>query len=406
MALLIVGCGGGKPESTASGHGGEASAPEQAKGPHGGKLFEKDGFAVEVTIYEPEIPPQSRVYVFEDGEPIDPSKVTLVTELHRIDRVDTIHYTKQDDYLQGDIIVEEPHSFDVKLNASYNGKTYEWSYASYEGRTIISDAALKSTDVKIEKVSGATIAQKKVLNGRVTANAQKVIPLTARFPGVVKELKKFPGAKVEKGDVLAAIEANESLRTYDLIAPQSGEVLSVSAAVGEVVSSTQPIVTVGDLSSVWIDLVVSNNEAANLSVGQKVLVPISKDPDEKEHLEGKIIYVSSVADGDTQTRLARAEVNNSSRKLIPETYIQAKVVTEEKIVPVAIRAEALQKFRDWDVVFMKVGNNFEIAILELGEVDGDWIEVKSGLKPGTEYATVNSFVVKADVMKSGATHDH
>lgn len=81
---------------------------EQIKGLHGGKLFEKDGFGIRVTIYEPDIPPQSRVYVYENGNPIDPALVTLVTELHRIDIVDTINYTKQDDYLIGDRVVEEP----------------------------------------------------------------------------------------------------------------------------------------------------------------------------------------------------------------------------------------------------------------------------------------------------------
>jgi cobalt-zinc-cadmium efflux system membrane fusion protein len=92
--------------------------------------------------------------------------------------------------------------------------------------------------------------------------------------------------------------------------------------------------------------------------------------------------------------------------LLPGLFVEAKVVIEERDVPVVIKKAALQTFRDWNVVFKKVGENFEIAILELGEVDGDVIEVTEGLAPGTEYVTENSFVVKADVMKSGATHDH
>ena len=87
-------------------------------------------------------------------------------------------------------------------------------------------------------------------------------------------------------------------------------------------------------------------------------------------------------------------------------FVSAEVVVEETEVPVAVKATALQTFRDWDVVFMKDGNIFEIAILELGRRDGDLVEVVSGLQRGTPYATENSFVVKADVMKSGATHDH
>jgi cobalt-zinc-cadmium efflux system membrane fusion protein len=55
---------------------------------------------------------------------------------------------------------------------------------------------------------------------------------------------------------------------------------------------------------------------------------------------------------------------------------------------------------------MQAGNIFEIAILELGRRDGEWAEVVSGLKSGQKYATENSFIIKADIGKSGATHDH
>jgi len=49
-------------------------------------------------------------------------------------------------------------------------------------------------------------------------------------------------------------------------------------------------------------------------------------------------------------------------------------------------------------------------MVELGESEGQsnggMIEVLDGLKPGTEYVTGNSFLIKADILKSGASHDH
>ena len=407
FSVFIYGCKSDDGHNHTFSEHGEEESDVAAKGAHGGKLFEKDGFALEVTIYEPEIPPQSHVYAYEDGKLIDPSEVTLVTELHRIDRIDILHYKKQDDYLIGDKIVEEPHSFDVKLTATYKGKNYQWSYSSYEGRTTISEEAIQSTGIKIEKITGAAISSSVTLSGRVVPDTLKVTKLTARFPGVVKEIRKLPGSKVEKGEVLATIEANESLKTYDLVSPRTGEVLDINTAVGEVVEGSEPIVTVGDLSSVWIELSVPKTEFANLKIGQKVLINTNSSQNDRDAIvEGKIIYLSSLADGDTQTRLARAEISNLDRTLIPELFVEAKIIFKERQVPVAIKAEALQKFRDWDVVFKKVGQNFEIAILELGEIDGDWIEVKEGISPGTDYVTENSFVVKADVMKSDAAHDH
>ena len=75
-------------------------------------------------------------------------------------------------------------------------------------------------------------------------------------------------------------------------------------------------------------------------------------------------------------------------------------------MPVAVKASALQSFRDWEVVFMEDGSTFEIAILELGRRDGAWAEVVSGLSAGQKYAAENSFIIKADILKSGASHDH
>ena len=79
---------------------------------------------------------------------------------------------------------------------------------------------------------------------------------------------------------------------------------------------------------------------------------------------------------------------------------------EEAEVPVAVRASALQTFRDWTVVFVRKGDLLEIAPLELGRRDGERVEVLSGLEPGQAYVSEGSFVIKADILKSGATHDH
>src|SRR5215210_2197221 len=113
----------------------EAAAPEYPRGPHNGRPLTDGDLGIEVTIYEPEIPPQFHVYPFKNGKPLDPSAVKLVIELDRfLDRADVINFKKEGDYLAGDKVVEEPHSFDVKVVAEYNGKRSQWEYQSYEGR--------------------------------------------------------------------------------------------------------------------------------------------------------------------------------------------------------------------------------------------------------------------------------
>ena len=57
-------------------------------------------------------------------------------------------------------------------------------------------------------------------------------------------------------------------------------------------------------------------------------------------------------------------------------------------------------------MFFRFGDWFEARPLELGRTDGTWVEVLSGLKPGDRYAATNSFAIKAEIGKLGATHDH
>ena len=75
-------------------------------------------------------------------------------------------------------------------------------------------------------------------------------------------------------------------------------------------------------------------------------------------------------------------------------------------VSLAVKRSALQTFRDRSVVFGRFGNVFEVRMLELGRQDNDYVEVLNGIKSGTEYVTDNSYLLKADILKDGASHSH
>ena len=72
----------------------------------------------------------------------------------------------------------------------------------------------------------------------------------------------------------------------------------------------------------------------------------------------------------------------------------------------AVRRSALQTFRESDVVYANVGEIYEVRMLDLGRKDENFVEVIGGLVPGQTYVTANSYLVKADIEKSGASHDH
>jgi membrane fusion protein, heavy metal efflux system len=110
--------------------------------------------------------------------------------------------------------------------------------------------------------------------------------------------------------------------------------------------------------------------------------------------------------GENQSVTARVTLANPEGRFLAGNFVTATVNAGEHTVPLAVKTSALQPFRDFTVVFEQVGETYEVRMLELGDERGEWVEVKGGLSPGARYVTENSYVIKADIEKSGASHDH
>jgi membrane fusion protein, heavy metal efflux system len=219
----------------------------------------------------------------------------------------------------------------------------------------------------------------------------------------VRSVHKRLGDAVARGDLLAVIESNESLHPYELRARIAGTVLSRDVAPGEFVSTDREIFSIADLTTVWADLDVYRRDFTRLKKGQRVLID---SDDGSPPVEATLAYLSPVGSVNTQTLLARAVLPNADGSWRPGLFVSAQVEVGEVGAKVAVRPTALQRVRDWDVVFIADKNVFEAQPIELGRRDGERVEVVSGLAPGMPYAAAGSFVLKAEAGKSGASHDH
>ncbi|MFN3407353.1 MAG: efflux RND transporter periplasmic adaptor subunit [Limisphaerales bacterium] len=386
-----------------AGHGDEHGETVE-KGPHGGRLLHDGEFAVEITIFEHGVPPQFRVYPFAKDQPLDPAQVQLTIELQRLGgRKDTIHFKPEGDYLAGDQKVYEPHSFDVTVTAEVGGRTHRWQYESYESRVELTPEAAQNSGVVVETVGPAKLRGTLKVNGRIRPNEEQMKHVVPRYPGVLKEVRKRLGDRVEKDEVLAVVESNESLQRYEVKSDLAGTIIEKHAAPGEFVKEGDAIYVVADLSTVWVDLNIYRKDAARVKAGQVVRI------DGGEGLpkaEGQIAYLSPFGAENTQTLLARVVLPNPEGEWRPGLFVTGEIVFEEVQAPLAVKSGALQTFRDWTVVFVNEGNFYEPLVVETGRRDGEWTEIISGLKPGQRYVAKNSFVIKADILKSGASHDH
>src|SRR5215213_5873651 len=151
-AALTLGVLRSAPRGSTAEEGGEAAGPlAYARGPHGARLLSDAGLQLEMTIYETGVEPQFRVYPYDSADkPIAPKEVTLSVELHRLGgRVDRITFTPEADYLRGNEVIEEPHSFDVKVSAARSGRQQAFSYSQIEGKVQLGADQIKSAGITI-----------------------------------------------------------------------------------------------------------------------------------------------------------------------------------------------------------------------------------------------------------------
>lgn len=413
VVILGLSACGGERESGGDEHGHEHDADhghghgdEPTKGPHGGKLLEDGDFAVELRIFEDGVPPEFRLYPTLNGTAVPLTDVKASVTLARVDGLpgghrDTHAFVAKDDHLLGSMEVYEPHSFDVQVTASHAGKTHEWTFASHEGRAEIAADMVAAAGLKVAPAVAGAIRETIALYGTIRPNAESQRDVTARFPGVVRTVEVKVGDTVKAGQRLATIESNESLQVYTVSAPIAGTVTQRHANPGEK-AGEEVLFQIADFASVWAELSVFPRDRARLLAGQIVEVTAT---DGAARGSGRIGYVSPLGT-DSQALVARVVLDNRDGVWTPGQFVDARVAVAETPASVVVPLGALQRFRDWDVVFVVDGNVYQAQPVTLGRRDATQVEVTAGLKPGARVVIANSFLVKADVEKSGATHDH
>lgn len=385
-------------------HGESAPTAEFERGPHRGRMLRDGDLALEITIFEEGVPPEFHVYPYLADKPLQPADIKLAIELGRLgNRVDKIAFATEEDYLKGDQVVVEPHSFDVRVRAEHNGRISEWSYQSYEGRTQISAKAAEAAGIKVEKTGSATLKNSIELTGVISMNDERNAKVGGRFPGFVKSVDKAVGEVVRAGDVLATIDRNLTLQDYTVVSPIDGVVVTRSATIGSATTTESVLFEVADLSTVWAELHAFGVDRERVKVGQKVIV---ESPDKNTRTEGIVSYVTPVAETASQAVVIRVVLDNKESKWFPGSFVRGFVTVGETTVPLAVKNSGLQGFRDFTVVFAKIEDTYEVRMLELGKSDGEWTEVLGGIERDQDYVVENSFLIKADIEKSGASHDH
>lgn len=194
-----------------------------------------------------------------------------------------------------------------------------------------------------------------------------------------------------------------SLARVEVRAPSSGLVTARDVSEGESVSESRTLFTVADLSTVWVEVTVYQRDLAAVRAGMTAVV---RSEDTGAAVEGTVRFVGPVVGQESRAATARIVLPNPGGRWRPGQFVEVDLATAVYDVPLAVRTDAIQDFRDFRVVYARHDGQFEVRMLRLGVSDSTYTEVLGGLRVGEPYAATNSFIVKADIGKAGATHDH
>lgn len=450
--------------------------PAQAdKGPHGGKLFVHNGYAVEVTIFAQNAAPQFRLYTYQDGKPLPSAASKIELKLERLGRApQTISFTPEKDYLLGNAAVLEPHSFKVSITAQHAGKTYPFSFEQIEGRINMDAQQRKQNGLELQTASALKLQNTLHLLGEVRINEDQMLHVVPRLAGIVESVLVSEGDQVSKGQLLAVITSqalvelrseylatqkrlnlarsnyareqklweekisaqqdylqagnalqeaeiafqsaqqklaaigasgnvanNKPLNRFEIRAPLAGTEKHITT--GHALKEDASIFTIADLRSVWVDVSVPAKDLPQLKQGQIASVSAQAFA---AQAEGKLSYVGAVVSEQTRSAKARLVLANPKGTWYPGTAVNVALASGEINVPVAVANDAIQTINEQATVFGSYGNALEARPVQLGRSDGKFTEVVSGLLLGETYVAKNSFLLKAELGKSAAAHEH
>lgn len=193
------------------------------------------------------------------------------------------------------------------------------------------------------------------------------------------------------------------LTSYEVVAPFAGTVVEKRCAVGAFLKDDSEVFVIADLSTIWVDLTVAPKDVPLVRKGQRVTIAAGLSLPETV---GTLSYLSPIVAEESRTVMARVVLPNPDGRWRPGTFVTATVNTSETPVAVLIPSTALQMLTGQPTVFVQTAAGFVPRVVTLGRSDATHTEITSGLRPGERYAATETFILKADLGKGSAEHQH
>lgn len=259
--------------------------------------------------------------------------------------------------------------------------------------------------LKLVVVENTEIAQTVTLTGRLLIDPGKIATVRARFSGPVISVSKNIGDAVKRGETLAVIESNESLTRYPVQSPMSGVITARMTNPGDVAGS-EALFTISDVSGLLAELKLFPAEQGRVAIGNMVVLTTANGS-----LTGSVSALMPGLDELTQAQNVRVRLEPTGLAVTSGQFVSAAINVGSgnggnSITALAVPITSVQRLEGRDVVFVPEATGFRARPVKLGIASATVVEVLSGLKAGETVVAAGSFLLKADIGKNSAEHEH
>jgi Cu(I)/Ag(I) efflux system membrane fusion protein len=216
--------------------------------------------------------------------------------------------------------------------------------------------------------------------------------------GGEEKLRALGMVRAEIEALAASGEVRENIRVQ---APQTGVVTSLNVREGMYVQPNTTVMSLADLSSVWLQAEVFEAQAEWVAAGQAAEARLDYLPGQV--FTGQVDYVYPVLDPKTRTLRVRLRFDNSEGRLKPNMYAQVSIFGTLQPSALSIPRDALIRAPGRDRVVVALGEGrFHVHEVMTGMESGDWVEIIAGVEEGDRVVTSAQFLIDSEASIAGS----
>jgi cobalt-zinc-cadmium efflux system membrane fusion protein len=199
--------------------------------------------------------------------------------------------------------------------------------------------------------------------------------------------------------ILVLEQTGSAFSALEVVAPFSGTIVDRHAVPGEAVTPGDALFEIADLSSMWLELSIPEDELSSFAVGQPLLATFDAQPGLEA--TGRLTWVGSSVDEESRMVKGRAVVPNPDRLLRHGMFGRARLATESAPDDLYVPAGAVQNIDGLPFVFARLADDlFELRRVALGATVGARVAIVAGLDPEDQIVVTHSFTLKSELLKS------